>query len=162
MIRITRLRPAIAPTAVALVVGVGMAGLIAASFVVQRPYEVGADGAQQVLGWARAGLFTAGAVAFATGLAMALRGVRDELPPSVWTAPATPPRVLPASFTLVALGRSPEDTRAIADADTAAEAIRILREWSEDYPSERIVIFNADAEPIAVKRPQRARRRHAA
>jgi hypothetical protein len=66
------------------------------------------------------------------------------------TSPAKPP---PTAFTLVALGRTPDDTRAIADAATASEAIRLLWDWAEAHPDEHIVIFNPDAEPVAFKRP---------
>ncbi|MGH2600767.1 MAG: hypothetical protein ACRDJ9_15450, partial [Dehalococcoidia bacterium] len=128
---------------------VGLFGLLAFSLLIQPPSDAGADSLQQMLGWARAGLFTAGAIAFLVGLAISLRG--PGAPPERRSSlPVEPePRRQPAAFTLVALGATPADTRAIADATSADEAIRLLWEWSEEHPEERVVLFNADAEPVA-------------
>lgn len=159
MQRIVRLRPAIAPS-LALAAIFGVLGLIVLSFVFQPPYEAGADSTQRLLGWARAGLFTSGAIAFVVGLALAVRASPERRPAAIAPrAMPQPPRSLPAVFTLVALGRTADDTRAIADAATPAEAVRLLREWSDTYPGEHIVIFDSDAEPVAFKRPTRIVRR---
>jgi hypothetical protein len=133
--------------------GVGLFGLLALSLALQPPYDAGADGLQKLLEWARAGLLTAGAATFLIALAVSLRS--DEFP-----LPRRSPFVLPpqrprgtAAFTLVALGGTPDDTRAIADADDAAEAVRLLWEWSDKHPDEHVLVFNAEAEPVAFKRP---------
>jgi hypothetical protein len=155
MERLSRLRPVLGPSLV-VVLTAGMLGLVLVSLAVQPPYDAGADSTQRMLGWARAGLFTAGALAFAGGLALALRGGSPPAPVALRREPR-PPKPLPAAFTLVALGRTSEDTRAIADTATAVDAIRLLWQWADTHPDEHIVVFNPDAEPIAFKRPLRAR-----
>ena len=156
MQRIPRRRPALGPSAV-IVLTAAVLGLVLFSLAVQPPYDPGADATQRALGWVRAGLFTVGAFAFVAGLIIALRGGGRSAPVALRREPA-PPKPLPAAFTLVALGRTPDDTRAIADAPTALEAIRRLWDWAEAHPDEHIVIYNPDAEPVAFKRPAHVRR----
>lgn len=154
MHRIQRIRPVVAPS-LAILATLALLALLALSLAVQPPHVAGADRAERVLGWARASLFTAGALAFLVGLIVSARAgssSAEERTPVVHL-PAQHP--LPVAFTLVALGGSPEDTRAIADAPDGAAAIRILWEWSEAYPAEHVVIFNAEGEPIAFRRPAR-------
>ena len=151
MERIWRLRPVLGPSAV-VVLTAAVLGLVLFSLMAQPPYEPGADATQRMLGWLRAGLFTAGALAFIAGLVIALRGNDRPAPVAIRFDPA-PAKPLAAVFTVVALGRTPDDTRAIADAATAEEAIRLLWDWAAAHPDEHIVIFNADAEPVAFKRP---------
>ena len=158
MERIVRLRPVLGPSLVVVVTAVLLA-LVLASLAMQPPYDAGADSTQRMLGWLRAGLFTAGALAFTVGLALAFRGGGGTPVAHQPHPPAAPPRPLAAEYTLVALGQSPEDTRAIADAATATEAVRLLREWAADCPGEHIVVFDSDAEPIAFVRPARPARR---
>ncbi len=152
MQRIQRIRPAVLPS-MAIAGTISVLGLLALSLLVQPPHDAGADSLQRMLGWARASLFSAGALVFLLGLIVALRsgGAPDVAPPGPRRFSATRP--LPVAFTLVALGRTPDDTRAIVDAASAAEAIRILWEWSEEYPDEHVVIYDRDGEPIAFKRP---------
>lgn len=146
-----RVQPSGASSAL-LVGGIGLFGLLAFSLTLQPPYDAGADALQRALGWARAGLLTAGAATFLIGLAVSLRS--DDFPLPRRSPFILPPRRRsPAAFTLVALGGTPDDARAIADANDAAEAIRLLWEWSEMHPDEHVVVFNADAEPVAFKRP---------
>ncbi len=152
MQRIPRIRPAVMPS-VAILLTVGLLGLLALSLTVQPPHDAGADSLQQMLGWARASLFTAGALAFLIGLVIALRSSRSPDAATRDTRPPTTSRPLPAPFTLVALGRTPDDARAITDTADAAEAIRILWQWSEEYPDEHVVIFDRQGEPVAFKRP---------
>jgi hypothetical protein len=151
MERISRLRPALGPTA-AIVLTAGILGLILFSLMAQPPYDPEADAAERTLGWVRAGLFTAGALAFVAGLVIALRGGSRPETAAIGRE-ASPAKLPPTAFTLVALGRTPDDTRAIADAATASEAIRLLWDWAEAHPDEHIVIFSPDAEPVAFKRP---------
>ncbi len=151
MERISRLRPVLGPSAV-IVLMAGILGLVLISLMIQPPYGAQADSTQRMLGWVRAGLFTVGALAFITGLVIALRGNGRPEAVAIHREPP-PPKPLPAAFTIVALGRTPDDTRAIADATTALEAIRLLWDWAEAHPDEHIVIFKADAEPVAFKRP---------
>ena len=152
MQRIQRLRPALMPS-MAIAVTISVLGLLALSLLVQPPYDAGAGTLQRMLGWARAALFSAGALAFLVGLIVSLR---SGDPPDV--APSGPrqftgARPLPTAFTLVALGRTPDDTRAIMDAPDAVEAIRILWQWSDEHPEEHVVIYDRDGEPVAFKRP---------
>jgi hypothetical protein len=147
-----RTRPSGASSAL-LAGGIGVFGLLAYSLTLQAPYDAGADALQRTLGWARAGLLTAGAATFLVGLAVSLRN--EEAPLPRWAsfgAPGTRSRA-DAAFTVVALGGTPDDTRAIADAKDAAEAVALLWQWSEMYPDEHVVLFGADAEPVAFKRP---------
>ncbi len=147
-----RSRPSGASSAL-LAGGIGLFGLLAYSLTLQAPYDAGADTLQRTIGWARAGLLTAGAATFLVGLAVSLRG--DDSPLPRWTSfgmPAERSRG-EAAFTVVALGGTPDDTRAIADAEDAEEAIALLWQWSDMYPDEHVVVFDADAEPVAFKRP---------
>ena len=152
MQRIQRIRPALMPS-MAIAATISVLGLLALSLLVQPPYDAGADTLQRMLGWARAALFSAGALAFLVGLIASLR-----CGDSAGVAPTGPrqsagARPLPAAFTLVALGRTPDDTRAIMDAPDAVEAIRILWQWSDEHPEEHVVIYDRDGEPVAFKRP---------
>ena len=154
MERIVRLRPAVAPS-LAILAALGLAGLLTLSLAIQPPHDAGADPLQRTLGWARAALFTAGALAFLIGLVVSMRGGGSPQEPGLLSRTPATPQARRAAFTVVAFGRTPEDTRAIADAQDGAEALRLLRAWSEEYPDETIVVFDADAEPIVFKRSVR-------
>ena len=147
-----RVRPSRGSSAL-LAGGIGVFALLAYSLTLQAPYEAGADALQQTLGWARAGLLTAGAAAFLVGLAVSFRG--DVTPLHRWTPFGGFAARVPsdAAFTVVALGDTPDDARAIADAGDAEEAIAILWRWSDMHPDEHVVVFDAEAEPMAFKRP---------
>ena len=152
MQRIQRIRPALMPS-MAIAATISVLGLLALSLLVQPPYDAGADGLQRMLGWVRAALFSAGALAFLVGLIVSLRsGDSPEVAP---TGPrqSAGARPLAAAFTLVALGRTPDDTRAIMDVPNAVEAIRILWQWSDEHPEEHVVIYDRDGEPVAFRRP---------
>jgi hypothetical protein len=97
-------------------------------------------------------LFTVGALAFVAGLVIALRGSGQPAAPPL-RQESRPPNPSSATFTLVALGRTPDDARAISDAGSAREAVRLMWAWAESYPDEYVVVFNTHAEPIAFKRP---------
>jgi hypothetical protein len=147
-----RTRPSGASSAL-LAGGIGVFALLAYSLTLQAPYDAGADTLQRTLGWARAGLLTAGAATFLIGLAVSLRP--DDASHSRWSifggSGARTTSVAP--FTVVALGDTPDDARAIADARDADEAIALLWQWSNMYPDEHVVVFDADAELMAFKRP---------
>ncbi|MGD9893477.1 MAG: hypothetical protein AB7R89_26200 [Dehalococcoidia bacterium] len=147
-----RTRPSGASSAL-LAGGIGVFALLAYSLTLQAPYDAGADTLQRTLGWARAGLLTAGAATFLIGLAVSLRS--DDAPLARWASfGRSGVRTLDsAAFTVVALGDTPDDARAIADAGSAEEAIALLWQWSDRYPDEHVVVFDADAEPMAFKRP---------
>jgi hypothetical protein len=150
MQRMSKLRPAFGPSAV-IVITAAVLGLVLFSLSVQPPYDDGADATQRMLGWVRAGLFTLGALAFVAGLVIALRGTGQ--PAAAIQQEPRAPKPLPAAFTLVALGRTPDDARAITDVASAGEAVQLLWAWTETYPDEHVVIFNEHAEPVAFRRP---------
>jgi hypothetical protein len=131
----------------------GFLGLLALSLTFQPPYHPEADSVERLMGWLRAGLLTAGAAAFLLGLIFAMRNGDSPIPYRRSVVPMPPRPRRSAAFTLVALGGTPDDTRAIADAADAAEAVRVLWEWSDLHPDEHVVVFNAEAEAVAFKRP---------
>lgn len=148
MDRVLRLPQSLASSAVVFAAA-ALAGLLLAALVVQPPAAVHGGSLDRLLGWARVGMLTAGAVTLLVALGAGLRGERP-------TPPVQPARVLrsamPGAFTLVALGRTPDDTRAIADAADAPSAIDLLWRWSDEHPDEQVVIFTPDGEPVALKR----------
>jgi hypothetical protein len=144
--------------------------VLAFALLLQPPRPERVEHVQQVLAWARAGLFSAGVLAFVLAALLMLRPALPEraVPPEAETAeaadqpgaePLTPRRL---HFTVVALGRRADDTRAISDAHSAAEAIAIMSRWSDAHPDERIAIFRPDGKLLAFRRAVPALRNHAA
>ena len=128
--------------------------LIVFSMIVQPPRVEEADALQRALGWLRTGLFTGGAVAFIAALFALLRG-EGRLAVSTGAGERSVGSRRPAagSFTLVALGGTPDDTRVITDTADAEGAVRVLRQWATTHPEELVLIFAPDGEPIAFRRP---------
>ena len=160
-------RPRAAAPSFAIAAAIALLLLIILSVALQPPRGDG-DTLQQALGWARAAFFSAAACAFVLGLAVFLRSSNDPVRPvhpparSPYLRSRPEPR---GTFTLVALGGTPDDTRAIADVADARAAVALLRQWAREHPDEHIVIFDPDGEPVAFHRPAavgRARRRGAA
>jgi hypothetical protein len=125
---------------------------VALSIVIEPPQPEGTGELLQALAWMRAALFSAGVLAFVVALIQFVRGsgapAMDSIPAKI---AAEKPRRRPA-FTVLALGHSAEDVRAIADARDARQAMATLASWSEMHPSESVVIFAPDGEPLAFRR----------
>src|SRR5688572_10674607 len=94
---------------VAIGVALLLLALVAISILLQPPRAEGTDELQRTLAWARATLFSAGAVAFIVALAAFMRGGPAAIlvGGAVMEAATTPDAR--ASFTLVALGGAPDD-----------------------------------------------------
>jgi hypothetical protein len=138
---------------VAIGVALGLLLLVALSIVLQPPRPEGSDGVHRTLAWARAILFSGGALAFLVALLAVLRGVPLTWTPRVSRAPAASVRRRRDGFTLVASGGALDDARAIADAGDAGDAVQLLDQGRAAHPEEQIVIFAADGEPLAYRRP---------
>lgn len=150
-----RLQAAATPSLIAACAS-AIALLIALSMAVQPPGSGRVDTVEQALAWARAALFTAGAVTFVVALLALVRGgpALPERTPE--RRRAVTRRRTGTGYTLVALGSTPDDTRAITDAVDAGEAVSILGAWSAAHPDEHVIIFAADGEPVAFRRPAAA------
>lgn len=136
-----------------------LASAVALSLAVQPPSVANSSQTETLLAWLRAGCLSAGVIVLIVGLVSVLR--RDTKPSSahVWSdvdgpeKASAPPRT---AYTLVALGDSPDDARAIHDTVSAAVAVGTMRTWIDEHPDERVVVFSPDGEPMAFYRPRRA------
>jgi hypothetical protein len=145
---------AVVTPSLAIAISTAFIGLVVLSIALQPPGGGRIETLEQALAWARAAVFSIGAAAFlvalitlARGSAPAQRAVQSALPSAVR-------RLSAGGFTLVALGRAPDDTRAITDAADAGEAVRIMREWIAAHPDEHVLVFAPDGEAIAFHRPR--------
>jgi hypothetical protein len=137
-----------------IVAAAALAGLLVIALVLQPPATDGGGSIERLLGWARAGMLTAGAIALLAALGAGLSGDHTATsPPSATLIRST----AYGAFTLVALGRTPDDTRAIADAPDAPSAVALLWRWSAEHPDEQVVIFAPDGGPVAFRRPTTSR-----
>lgn len=148
MDRVLRFPQSLLSSAV-IVAAIALAGLLLIALLIQPPAAASGGSLERMLGWARAGMLTAGAIALLAALGAGLRGERAA------TAGQQVPVIrsaAPSAFTLVALGRTPDDARAITDADDALSAVTLLWRWSDEHPDEQVVVFAPDGEPLAFKR----------
>jgi hypothetical protein len=157
--RLTLLYPVLA-----VLVAAGFLLLVALSVAIQPPDARPNQSIGGVLAWARAILFSAGALAFLAGLVALARAepgepvaeVEDEpdapAPPTpVSTLPRSVrvPHTVPIRFTLVALTRDGRQMRAIADYPDARDLMAALVTWREEYPDEQVRVFGPTGEEIA-------------
>jgi hypothetical protein len=148
MDRVLRLPRSLASSAV-IVAAAALAGLFVIALLLQPPAAESSSSLERLLGWARAGMLTAGAIALLAALGAGLRGDRAAMPAQPASLVRSTAR---GAFTLIALGRTPDDTRAIADAEDAPSAVALLWRWSDEHPDEQVVVFAPDGEPVAFRR----------
>ncbi len=166
----------------AVVTAASLLLLVALSIALQPPATAGMDAVARTLAWARAALFSAGAAAFLVGMVSFARagsfgagegergGVaapdrpsprQDEMPESRAEAlGATPRQTNPTPtaengprFTLIALGATTGEVRAIADFDDATHMLQALRDWREQHPDEEFRIYTGAGVQVARRRP---------
>jgi hypothetical protein len=144
-------RPMVSP-AVAVATALFLV-LVAGSVVVQPPRAGGSDPLLAGLAWVQAVFFSAGLLTFVVALlSIARGGFGGRLHGDSGRAGGRP-AATGTGFTLIAIGGTPDDMRAITDAGDAAAAVAIMAEWSSAHPGEHIVVFGADGEPVAFRRP---------
>lgn len=152
MQRLLRPRAAIPFEFLALMLAAATLLVVALSIALQPPETEAAPGIERALAWVRAAFFTTGALAFVLGLLFFMRtGTSSEAAAGAISMPAAKGGPWPA-YTIVALGAAPDDTRAIADAPDADEAVDVIRRWSRTHPGEQLIIYAPDGEPIAFRR----------
>ncbi len=152
MQRSGRIQAAATPSLVVAAM-VAFIGLVVLSIALQPPGGGRIETLEQALAWARAAVFSIGAVTFLVALIALTRG-GTPAQATTWSAPRMAARrPAPGEFTLVALGSAPDDTRAITDAADAGDAIRILRRWTAAHPDEHVLVFSPGGEAIAFRRP---------
>src|SRR5262249_23004609 len=143
---------------VALAAGLLLA--VALSIVIEPPRPEGTGELLHALAWMRAALFSAGALAFVVALIQFVRAPRAQTIESTTAAiRAERPHRRPA-FTVLAVGDSAEDVRAIADARDARRAVATLASWSYTHPHESVIIFAPSGEPLAFRRSIASARTH--
>jgi hypothetical protein len=147
-----RIQAAATPSLIVAAV-VAVIGLVVLSIALQPPGGGRIETLEQALAWARAAVFSIGAVTFLVALIALTRGGASAPMTAPFTPYVTERRQPAGGFTLVALGSAPDDTRAITDAPDAGAAVRIMREWTASHPDEHVLVFAPDGEAIAFRRP---------
>ena len=144
---------AIATPSLAVAAVTAFIGLVVLSIALQPPGGGRIETLEQALAWARAAVFSIGAVTFLVALIALARGATPTQRSVQSALPTTVRRLSAGGFTLVALGSAPDDTRAITDAANAGDAVRIIRAWTSLHPDEHVLVFAPDGEAIAFHRP---------
>jgi hypothetical protein len=159
-----RPRAAAMTPALAVAAAAALLLLVALSIALQPPNTADADAVARALAWARALLFAAGTFAFLLGtVAFARTGTaRDEQPDEAeddveGMVVVPPPTSVverreeerPMRFTLIALGSSDDDARAIVDFGDAAALLTAMRAWRWQFPDEELLVFGPDGAQIA-------------